>query len=400
MLKVYAPPPPPLEATRQRDSSVDALRGAVMLLMALDHGREFLHHDAFFSDPVDATTTTAAVFATRWLTHLCAPTFVALAGVGAGLAIEHGARRGVVARLLLWRGLLLVLLELTWVKLSWEFAVDVRKFTLLVIWTLGVSMIALAFAITLPRRVTVAFAVIMIVLHDATNSVTPASLGPLGSVWRVLHARGHFQVAGVTIEPYYPLLPWVGVMLVGYAAAPVFTRSRSVRRRTLLYAAAASLVGFVLLRGSNLYGDPRPWSHQSAYGRTIMDFLNVAKYPPSLCFLLATGSVALLLFLAVDRAGLAERNPLVVFGRTPLFFYLLHLPALHALGVAANAAKTGRADWLYGSDAEHVRVPGDAGFGLLTVYGAVTLTIAALYPLCRWYARQKAARRWWWTVYV
>ncbi|MBY9063736.1 heparan-alpha-glucosaminide N-acetyltransferase domain-containing protein [Sphingomonas yunnanensis] len=336
MLQLTASPPPQdtsRAAANRRLDSIDALRGLAMLLMLADHTREYFFLSAPVSDPMDLRAATPGLVAARLAAHLCAPVFVALAGISAWL---YGAARprAAAARFLIERGLFLLLLELTLVGFAWSFSLSPTMIYLQVIWAIGWSMIALAGLLWLPRAAVVAAAVVLVAGHNLLDPVRLAADHPLHPLWAILHQRDLIALGGgVTARTSYPVLPWIGVIALGYAVGPWFQASPASRRRALSATGALLLLGFVLLRAINRYGDPVPWQAGTSPLPTLLSFLNLTKYPPSLGFLLATLGLGALLL-----AGLEQRAPrwLTVLGSAPMFFYLLHLYALHLLAVAAG----------------------------------------------------------------
>ena len=371
-----------------------------MVLMALDHTRDFFHVGAFQGwDPLDPARTTVPLFFTRWLTHYCAPVFVFLAGTGAFLSTLRGKSKPELSWFLLTRGAWLVLLELTFIKcFGWTFSLNFHELWGLVIWTIGWSMIVLAALVRLPVWSITTFGLVLIAAHNAFDGVTPESFGGWGWLWRVLHVGGSFEVMpGLRFAAGYPLVPWIGVMAAGYGFGQVLVREPRERQRWLLGLGAGALLLFGLLRFTNLYGDPKPWSVQDNATLTMFSFLDCQKYPPSLCYLLMTLGPAFLVLALLDRGTPRWLQPALVFGRVPLFFYLLHLPLIHALAVGVNFFRFGRADWLYGI--LPAKPPAEAGFDLPVVYLAWIVVVVALYPACRWFANFKRRRREAWLSY-
>ena len=383
-------------AQPSRLDSLDLLRGLVMVIMALDHVRDHLHLGAFFIDPTDLARVTPATFMTRWITHFCAPVFVFRAGTSAFLYGARGRTKAELSRFLLTRGLWLVLLEVTVVNGEWLMSWRLSSLFGQVIWALGWSMVALAGLIHLPLAAVAAFGWGMIALHDLTNGVTSASLGPLGWLWTILHVPGSVAWAGGTFGIIYPLVPWIGVMAAGYAFGSWLPRPEAERRRLVLRRGLALTAAFVLLRGINLYGDPHPWAVQRDAVFTALSFLNTSKYPPSLLFMLMTLGPSLVLLAAVDRGVPRLMRWMVVFWRVPLFYYLVHLAVIDVVTV-------GFAIRTYGGQAGEILAKGppqDWGFGLPVVYLAWLLVVATLSPACRWFAAVKRRRDDWWLSYL
>lgn len=391
----------PLTTVRSRLDSVDLLRGIVMVVMALDHVRDFFHHDALFFDPTDLTKTNAALFLTRWVTHFCAPVFVFLAGTGAFLSTRRGKTKGELSRFLLTRGLWLVLLELTVVRLGWTFNLNYSFNVGQVIWAIGWSMIVLSVLIYLPLWAITAFGVAMIAVHNAFDPVKAQSLGALSGVWATLHSGDLTEsYGGIRFLPMYPLIPWIGVMAAGYGFGQVFTIERERRKRVLLYLGFGLTLAFVLIRATNLYGDPRPWSVQNNALFTFFSFINCQKYPPSLLYLLMTLGPAIASLAFFERVNLKPSRlaqPFIVFGRVPLFYYVVHLFVIHGLAVLFAFIKYGPA---LQQAFQNGRPPEDYGYGLPVVYLIWIGVVVALYPLCRWFANLKRRRRDAWLSYL
>jgi len=362
-----------------RVESIDLVRGAVMVVMVLDHVRDFFGNANL--DPTDLSTTTPALFFTRWVTHYCAPTFLFLAGVSAFLS---GARRSKpeLSRHLLVRGFWLIVLEQTLVSVCLFFTYPQFLFCA-ILWAIGWSMIVLAVLIYLPRPIIGAIGLGLIAFHNTLDPIVPGE-GGWGLLWSLLHVRG-FRVlpGGLPILVGYPLIPWVGVVALGYALGPLFRAAPSRRRLTLTAMGLAALAGFVVLRWSRTYGDPRPWEPREDFLFSLMSFLNCEKYPPSLLYLLMTLGPAWLALAAFDRGIGRAGRPLEVLGRVPLFFYLLQWPVAHGLAVIVAAIQGYPTGWMF-------RLPpfqSPLGYGesLGMVYLFWIITVALLYGASRWY---------------
>jgi len=385
---------------RPRLDSIDFVRGLVMVIMALDHVREFFHLDARLFEPTDLTRTTPLLFLTRWITHLCAPSFVFLAGTGAYLWASRGRSQAELTRFLVSRGLWLVVVELSLVTVGWTFNFTWSAIGLQVIWAIGWSMVVLAALARLPIRVVGAIGVVMIAGHNLLDAihVKPLAvadrLSPDATAWDWAWSVLHIQNPPVI----YPLIPWIRVMATGYAFGALVKGSADERRRLFLRLGLALTASFVVLRWVNIYGEPAPWSVQQSPTYTLLSFLNTSKYPPSLLYLLMTLGPAITLLALVDRASGPVVRFFVVFGRVPFLYYIVHLYLIHALALAA-AAVTGQVApsalrvgfWAF---------PQNFGFSLGVVYAIWVGVVLALYPLCRWFAELKARRKEAWLSYV
>ena len=367
-----------------RLASIDQLRGTVMLLMLLDHVRETFFLQYQVSDPVDVATVSPALFACRLLAHLCAPVFVLLTGLSAWLYGQRQADpRRAAAAFLLKRGLFLLVLELTLVNFAWTFQLPPQTLYLQVIWAIGLSMIALAGLLWLPRPLLLALAMLLLAGHNLLDGVRVEGNSALAVLWKVLHQRDWIDAGVLRLRTSYPLLPWIGVIALGYVLGPWFGRDGdpAQRRRWLLWAGLGALLGFAVLRTFNGYGEAA-WQPQDTGLRTWMSVFNVTKYPPSLHFLLLTLGVGLLLLRLYEWPPLARAlQPLADIGAAPMFFYLLHLYVLKLLYLAALAAWGPTHGQLYALDSVA---------GLLLV--ACTMAVV-LYPPTRAFARFKARRR-------
>jgi uncharacterized membrane protein len=383
-----------------RLESVDILRGLVMIVMALDHTRDFFANGGF--NPRDVTDT--ALFLTRWVTHFCAPTFIFLAGISAFLYGAQGRNNQArstwdVSRFLVTRGLWLVLIEFTVVRIGWSFDIHFNYFVAQVIFAIGVSMVALSTIVHLPRGAIVAIGLAMIAGHNALDGIKAEQLGAAAPLWNLLHQPGLFDIApGVKFFVLYPLIPWIGVMAVGYALGQVFTQGRAMRVQQLFALGAVVTLGFVVLRATNLYGDPVPWAIQDNVLATLLSFINCEKYPPSLLYLGMTLGPALMLVAAFEWVRGPVADWIATFGRVPFFYYVVHIFLLHALAIVFAWATIGDIGWLFGPLAGHK--PTTYGLPLAGIYAVWLAVVVALYPLCRWFAGIKRRRTEWWWSYL
>ncbi|MFO7476976.1 MAG: heparan-alpha-glucosaminide N-acetyltransferase domain-containing protein [Methyloceanibacter sp.] len=369
----------------ERIVSIDVLRGLVMALMALDHTRDYFSAGGF--NPRDLSE--PALFLTRWITHFCAPTFVFLAGLSAFL---YGSKRttGELSRFLVTRGLWLILIDLTLIRFGWRFDFNLLQAVAGIIFVIGASMIALAALIWLPRWAIAGVALLMIGGHNLFDGVRAQQFGDAYWVWHLLHQRGMLRLGdGVSLYVLYPLIPWIGVMAAGYVLGPAMQRTPEARQRLLFALGGAITLGFVLLRASNLYGDPAPWTVQHGGLATVLSFLNCEKYPPSLLYLMMTLGPALILLASFEHARGALAGVLSVFGQVPFFFYVTHIYLVHALALLAGFAMSGAVGGM-----------APLGFGLPAIYLVWILVLVLLYPVCRWFAGLKQRRREWWWSYL
>jgi len=390
---------------RQRLTSVDALRGAVMIVMALDHVRDFFHRAAMTQSPTNLATTTVAIFLTRWVTHFCMPVFLFTAGIGAYYWRRNGRRStGELSWFLVTRGLWLIVLELTAMRLSFDFTFGRDLPVLLItLWALGMSMIVLAALVHLPVRGLAALSVGVLCLHNLLDPVRAQMFGPLAWLWTLLHQPGAIPLSGVIVVVGYPILPLAAIMAAGYAFAASVNLADSSSRTTVRRLGGWLCVAFVLLRGLNVYGDPVRWSVQATAAMTVVSFLNVTKQPASLDFVLMTLGPALVLLAWLSRQSFSPRHPLIVFGRVPLFYFLGHFFLAHLLFIAVIWARYGvftlRPPPSMG-DTAAIFPPG-FGFSLWAAYLAWVVVVVTMYPLCLWFgafkARHKSEA---WTSYV
>jgi len=399
---------------KRRLESVDALRGFVMIVMALDHVRDFIHRGAMSQSPTDLATTTPILFLTRWVTHICAPAFMFTAGVGAYFywrgsgSAEAGSRRtkGQLSVFLVTRGLWLMLLELTVMRLAYNFDVaQSYPVLLLVLWGLGLSMIVLAALVWLPIPVLSVLGVATIALHHFVDGFDARQLGAVAPLWYLAHQVGNFRLAGYVFVTPYPLVPWVAVMALGFCFGRVLELPSNQRQRIMFRLGLVVMISFLLVRAFNRYGDGEPWSWGSSAVYTVLWFLNTTKYPPSLAFLLMTLGPALLLLSYFDRRSFSRSNPLIVFGRVPLFYFVLHFIAAHVAAFALAVLTYGSSAFTFmwqpvpSMGGMATSFPPGFGWDLWVAYAVWIAIVVALYPLCRWFAAVKERRRDWWLSY-
>ncbi len=381
---------------KNRIVMIDVVRGLVMVIMAIDHLRDMLHLPALAQDPTDLATTTAPIFLTRWITHLCAPTFVFLSGTSAYLSLQKRAATSEIATnsparlFLLKRGLVLIGLELTLITFAlwtdWQY----RSLLLQVIFVIGTGLIILSRVANLPIRWLALAGLVIVFGHDLLTLVPPFVSTPARLVWALLFRSDFFQFSpNFALIAGYPIIPWFGIMLLGYAIGPLITQSMKVRKPRLLQLGAVSLVIFFVLRLLNRYGDPAPWAAQKTALFTVLSFMNVSKYPPSLLYTAVMLGIMFLLLWLFDGAENGFTRLLTVYGKVPLFYYLCHwylvklamLIMIYAQGYSISDMPIGPLNF--------GRPPG-AGVSLLVVYMVWLAMVALLYPICRWYGRYKA----------
>ena len=380
----------------KRIESVDVVRGAIMIVMALDHTRDFFGVPGV--SPTDVSRAGAALFFTRWITHFCAPVFFLLTGTGAYLSLRKKPI-GALSRLLLTRGLWLIVLEVVVLRcLGYQFNVDYRLTMLIVLWTLGWSMIILSALAHLPLPAITAFGLVLIVGHNLLDGIRPTT------AWlTVLHGQGFVINGPHMVFVAYPLIPWVGVTAVGFGLGRIYDWPGERRRAFLLHAGLLLSAAFIVLRGVNLYGDPSRWRHQAASITTVLSFMNATKQPPSLLFLLMTLGPALLMLCAAERGTRRWLQLALVLGKVPLFYYMLHFTLLHLLAVGVAYARYRDAHWMFESPdvANYPFTPPPRwGFSLPIVYAIWIGVVVALYPACRWFATVKQRHRAAWLSYL
>ena len=374
-----------------RIRSIDLLRGLVMILMALDHTRDFFSIVHF--DPLDLSHTTPEYFFTRWITHFCAPVFVFLSGTSAFLYGQRVDSKKELSKYLFTRGLLLVILELTLVRWGWQFNWNYSYSWVQVIWVLGISMIILAWLVHYSIKRIMIFGISMVILHNLLDGIRATDLGSLGWLWLFLHEEGTITLGSKgVLWVVYPLIPWIGVMAVGYGLGKVFKKQSHERKKILLQLGLIITMAFLVIRGINLYGDPQPWSLQKNFIFTLMSFLNCEKYPPSLSFLLMTLGPAMILLSLFENVHGWKKKFLLPYGRTPLLFYLVHVPIIHLLSFLL-ALKMGLNTSFQFNNSDPSTWPAGFGLNLPGIYLVWIAVVLALYPLCSLYAAIKSRKK-------
>lgn len=387
-----------------RIESIDILRGIVMVIMALDHVRDYFHYGSFFIDPTNLETTTPSLFFTRFITHYCAPVFIFLAGTSAYLYGQKNGQKA-LSKFLFTRGIWLVLLELVLNNLIWWFDINFSMIALQVIWAIGLCMIFLSILIKLPYKFILGLGLIIIFGHNLLDNIVMQGRDIGSILWYVFH-----QMQFVPISPQrvviiaYPILPWIGVICVGYALGKLYTSefSKALRKKYLLTLGIIAMVLFFVIRGLNIYGDLVPWTSQRNFTYTILSFFNVTKYPPSLAFLLITLGPSLILLAGLEKLKNGVTNFFLVFGRVPFMFYFLHVLVIHVFAVVAIVMQ-GRPwyDMIITSSTFKNASLIDYGYSLWIVYLIWIGVILLLYPVSKRYMIYKANHKdKWWLSYL
>jgi uncharacterized membrane protein len=377
---------------RARLESVDLLRGVIMIIMALDHTRDFFGQPG---SPTNLATASAALFFTRWITHFCAPVFFLLIGTGAFLSLRKQSKSE-LSRFLLTRGLWLIFLELVLFRcLALQLNFDYHITVINVLWALGWAMIVLSVLIHLPPSIVTAFGVVMIAMHNLFDSVNSSN-----PFWSILHSPNIiFSSPGHTVLIAYPLIPWVGVSAAGYGLGQIYLWDPARRKAFLMRLGIGLTVAFVVMRAINVYGDPSRWTAQPTHLYTLLSFLNTTKYPPSLLFLLMTLGPPLIFLGLVDTHTPRLLRPALIIGKVPMFYFLLHFFFIHLLAVILCFARYGHIHWMFESlDIAHFPITQPPGWGLTLpfVYLLWAVVVVTMYPLCRWYAalKQRSSNPW------
>jgi uncharacterized membrane protein len=389
-----------LNIRSQRIASIDLLRGVIMIVMALDHVRDYFHWSAMYYDPLDPAMTTPAIYFTRWVTHFCAPNFMFLAGASAFLMGLRKTKKQ-LSFFLLTRGLWLMLMELTLINLAWSFNPSFPGFPLITIWALGTIMVVLSALVWLPFQAILAIGLIIVFGHNLLDGIHVPGHDLKAFLWAELHDPTLFQIGGKGLWTGYPVLSWIGVGCLGYSFGKLFTPEFGPvrRKRILLWLGGGAIALFIVLRYMNVYGDPLPWAVQKTSLQTFFSFMDVQKYPPSLLYTLATLGPAML-FLAFAEGPVSKfGKKIITIGRVPFFYYILHIYLIHALALVA--AEYSGFDWrdmiVKGG---FINVPG-YGFSLWAVYLVWIAVVLALYPLCKWYDTYKTTHKeQWWLSYL
>ena len=368
-----------LSINKSRIQSLDLLRGLVMIIMALDHVRDYFNADSFMMDPTDLTKTNVAFFATRWITHFCAPVFMFLAGTSAFLISQKKTKKE-LSIFLFKRGLWLIFLEITIIAFGWSFELDLHQFVLAVIWALGACMIVLSGLIWLPFNVIIVIGFLLVCGHNVLDTVHVQGNTLIDLTWKLLHEQGEGTLGGVNIFVMYPILSWIGVMALGYCLGKLYVADfdSTKRKKILIILGLSATVVFIVLRYINIYGDAALWSSQQSNALTILSFFNTTKYPPSLLYITMTIGPALLFLAYSENITNRFSNIIKIYGRVPMFYYICHLYLIHLGGLAMMFIQGFRL-----SDFDKGPPPG-LGLNLAMTYVVWLAVIIVLYPLCKW----------------
>lgn len=394
----------PLSISKERVYSIDVLRGIVMILMALDHTRDFFHVKAMTEDALRLDADLPFTYITRWITHFCAPIFVFLSGLSVHLM--HGRKTAKeISGYLLKRGLWLILVEVTLVTFGLTFNPLFSVLILQVIWTIGICFVCLSIFVFLPWQAVLAIGVLITIGHNALDAIEAQPDFKAGLLWQLTHKTQYtlFQFApGHGILVIYPFFPWLGIMMMGYGLGRAYLPDiAAARRKRLLITAGISMILlFVIVRWLNVYGDPRPWVAHPGFWATVGDFMNVNKYPPSMMYACATLGPALLMLAALEGKRGKALAVAKVYGSVPFFYYILHFYFIHILCVILFFATGHGTNEIVDMSVPFLFRPRTFGFPLIVVYVIWIGIVALLYPLCKRYAAYKQANKKWWLSYI
>lgn len=390
-----------------RIESIDILRGLVMVIMALDHSRDYFHFSGLNAGgalgPTDMATTTPFLFFTRFITHYCAPVFVFLAGTSAYLYGSRKTKNGLF-NFLFTRGLWLIVLEIFINNLIWQFDLGYNFIMLQVIWAIGLSMVCLSLLIYLPKKILILIGFILIAGHNLLDGIVMQGNNLSSVLWYILHQRHGFNVdSGQFIQISYPIIPWIGVIVLGYCFGTLYQKDFNVvlRKKWLLSLGLGSVIIFFVIRGINIYGDLAAWSVQKNTMYTILSFLNVTKYPPSLDYILITLGPSMLFLVCIENVKNKITGWLLVFGRVPLFYYFMHVLFIHTMAVASVLISGNWQNILLDDRAFSPSNMAKYGYSLMVVYLVWIIILLLLYPFCKKYMVYKANNKdKWWLSYL
>ncbi len=392
-------------SSHSRIESIDLLRGVVMVIMALDHARMYFGMGSWFADPTNLSTTTPLLFFTRWVTHFCAPVFVFLAGTSAFLYGSRNKTKKEVSWFLFTRGVWLLFIELIIVGFGWTFDVTFSFHLLQVIWAMGMSMLFLSAFVYLPNALVFVIGIILVTGHHLLDSISMEGATVTHLIWYALHQEKLIVLdSHSVIYLHYPLIPWIGLMALGYIFGMLYQEGFSAgkRKRWLVWMGMSAVLLFIVLRAFNLYGDPHHWDPQHTFVYSLLSFLNTTKYPPSLLYILMTIGPSLIFLSLIENISNRVVSFFVTFGRVPFFFYVIHIYVIHLFAMVGTiyAGRSWR-DYILTGKSFLSESLSNFGFDLYVVYLIWILVVALLFPWCKWYNKYKAANRQkWWLKYL
>jgi uncharacterized membrane protein len=386
---------------KNRVQSIDLLRGLVMIIMALDHTRDFFHYNVNIGEnPLDLNTTTPALFFTRWITNFCAPVFVFLSGTAMFLYSSKVESKRQVAFFLFTRGLWLIFAEIFLVNVAWSFDIYFYEIVLGVIWAIGISMVLLSLLQFLPYKLLFAIGILLVFGHNLLDNVSASQPSML---WSVMHQQSGFQASqDLKIYVQYPFLPWLALMICGYCMGKLYSAATAPenRKKYLRITGLLLILLFIAIRFINIYGDVNTWTFQRSETFTLLDFLDTTKYPPSLLYMLMTIGPALIFLSYSENANNWLSRKFTVFGKVPFFYYLLHILLIHLLRWAFFLGSGRQLDELVFPNKREGNMPEGVGYSLWEVYLVWLLVIILLYFPCKWYSNYKATHKHWWLSYI
>ena len=405
-IKLKAKPvAPPLQPTKSRIESIDLLRGLVMIIMALDHTRDFFHDKALIDDPLNMATTTPALFMTRWITHFCAPVFVFLAGTSAFFQQARKTTKD-LSWFLITRGLWLVFMEVAVINLAITFDPQYKVIGLQTIWSIGISMILLGLAVWLPFKAILAIGLLIIFGHNAFDFYEAKHTGEYSIFYSLLHRPGFYPLSSNhNLLVLYPFLPWTGLMMLGYCFGKLFTMYEGInRKKVLTWLGVGTILFFIALRATNAYGDAQHWSAQKNRLFTFFSFINTVKYPPSLLYMCMTIGPAILFVAWMGSIKNSLTKFITVYGCVPFFYYVFHFYLIHALSaifflLRGHSFTEGVYTDPNAPFSFNFTVPGE-GYSLWVVYAVWLFVVLLLYPLCKRFGNYKRTHKQWWLSYL
>lgn len=382
----------------KRIASVDILRGIIMVIMALDHARDYFSN--YKGDPLDFDHAGVAMFFTRWITHFCAPVFIFLSGTSAFLSLNKGKTKKEASILLLTRGIWLLILEVTVIRFGWQFNLDYTFIVFQVIWAIGWSMIFLAAFIYLPIPAIATIGLLIVFGHNILDAIQAKNFGDEAVFWDIFHEQGflHFK-NGVNLFVIYPIIPWIGVMALGYCFGTILLKQEQERNKWLYRIGLGAILLFIVLRWSNLYGDHHPWAHQSSTLNTFLDFIKCEKYPPSLLYLLMTIGPAISVMPLLEKANNRISSFFSVYGRVPMFYYILHIYLIHGMALISGIIAGASLD-TFTKNGALFDPKNTWGFSLGIVYIYWISAVLLLYFPCKWFMNVKMKHKKWWLSYL